>query len=398
MSLYIKEKSKEKSPLKEQPKSFSKIFEATEIDSIDWEKIENGSLVRRFLISLVKNGSSYYVENIRGDIYLLQLDQYIFPILVNRNNQENSWVCSPYTHYIIYGKEYVGLIGNRFLAAIIKKFIGGIGKICKVGKLDSVVYINNSLFSTDLFPQNLTTEQIIQAVACLKKKFPQHAIIFRSLSPLTSPALLNNLQQLKFQIISSRQINVTNAAKEEIFQTRIVKSDLKLSRETPYKIENISFGSFSECTQFLNLYRSLYIAEHSKLNPQITLPYVQLLLNEGILKFKALKDHNDIIGVAAYHVVDGVMMCPFFGYDKKHPNHNVIYRLLSTALLLEAKKGGFIFNQSAGASFYKKIRRAESCLESMAVYTRHLPPIQRFTWSTLKTFINTLAPFFMKNY
>ena len=92
------------------------------------------------------------------------------------------------------------------------------------------------------------------------------------------------------------------------------------------------------------------------------------------------------------------MYCPFFGYDKNEPDHTVIYRLLNTALLLAAKEKQLIFHQSAGASFYKKIRRAEGCLESMAIYTEHLPQKQRLSWKILKFFINGIAPRFMEKY
>lgn len=101
--------------------------------------------------------------------------------------------------------------------------------------------------------------------------------------------------------------------------------------------------------------------------------------------------------MAGFFERGGVMYCPIFGYDKDDPEHTIIYRLLSTTLLLEARDKGWIFHQSAGASFYKKIRRAEGYMEYMAVYTRHLSYKQRASWSLLGSLINLASPF-IKNY
>jgi len=105
-----------------------------------------------------------------------------------------------------------------------------------------------------------------------------------------------------------------------------------------------------------------------------------------------------IEGVVGFYIKDSVMMCPLFGYDKSLDNSNQIYRLLSTCLLLEAKENKCLFHQSAGGSFYKKIRRAVSFTESMAIYTKHLPLQQKFPWFTLRTFINNFAIPYMQKY
>jgi len=132
--------------------------------------------------------------------------------------------------------------------------------------------------------------------------------------------------------------------------------------------------------------------------PQFKKQYFELMLEKKLLQFIILKSNGAIIGVAGYYVRNATMYCPILGYDKEHPEHTKIYRVLSTALILEAQKRGLLFHQSAGASFYKQIRRAESCLESTAVYSHHLPLKQRISWAMLSFFINTFAPKFMKKY
>ena len=66
--------------------------------------------------------------------------------------------------------------------------------------------------------------------------------------------------------------------------------------------------------------------------------------------------------------------------------------------VLEAQKKGAVFNQSAGGSFYKKVRRAEGNMEYTAVYQKHLPLPRRIPWKILSLLSNSLGQMYMKRY
>ena len=376
------------------------LFDSKTIDTLNWPSTEDAEYTKKFLAPIIKNGIASYIKNIQADVYALKVDSFVFPITVTNENYQNSWVCSPYGQYIGYGKEHTQLIDNKFLAKLVKSLLAGFGSISRAGRINSVVYVNNWLFSTDLYPKGINEDHISLMVSYLREHFPKHAIVFRSLNPLTNSSLIQALQNTGFHLLASRQVHLTDTRNEEIFQRRIVKSDLKLLRESPYEIIDESKICRSECDTLLNLYRLLYIVQHlhSHLQPNFNLNYVEHIFDQGILNFKVLKHAGQIKGVAGYFERGGVMLCPFFGYDKEDPEHNAIYRCLSTSLLMEAKKRGVIFHQSAGASTYKSIRRAESCLESIAFYSKHLPAKQKLFWTVLKTFINATAPRYMKKY
>lgn len=57
-----------------------------------------------------------------------------------------------------------------------------------------------------------------------------------------------------------------------------------------------------------------------------------------------------------------------------------------------------LLNQSAGASSYKKLRRAEEKIEYLAVYHRHLPFLRRLCWNTLAFAMNKLGVPLMRRY
>lgn len=374
------------------------LYDASTIDTLKWPETAEGASSKRFLLPLVKNGVGHYLDNIQAEMFALKAGPHVLPLLVPAESPQNSYVCSPYNHYIALGKESIGLISNPLVKYCVLPCLNLLGRLCRAEQLDSVVYVNNGMFAIDLYPENLPQPLLAAIVALLKERFPTRAILFRSLTPLTNAPLMEILQKLGFGLLASRHVFITDASKEAIFHTRIFKSDLNLWNKSRYEVLDETQLSEADCPEMLRLERLLYVIQHSQLQPQFNINYMLLLFKQKLLKFKVLKMEGQIKGVAGYFEKNGVMYCPFFGYDKEDADHTVIYRLLNTALLLEAQKSGVLFNQSAGAAFYKSIRRAEGCQEWMAVYNRHLKLGQKFAWRILMLLLNTLGPRYMRKY
>jgi len=374
------------------------LFGKESIDFLNWPETEQGQYAKRFLFPLVKNGIQKYIKNCHADIYVLKVDHHVLPIVVAHEAEENSYVCSPFSHYFGNFTRLTHLIDVPLIAPLLRKLVNRIGVLCNSGGINSVVYVNNWLFSTDLYPKGLTTKQILLIVKLLNEKFSAHAIVFRSLNSLTNTPLLQTLKECAFKLIASRQVYLTDATQEAIFKTRIVKSDLKLWRETSYQLTIEESLSKEDRSAFLKLYNALYIDQHTYLNPQFTESYINHLVDQQLLNFIVLRSQGVVKGIAGYLECDGVMFCPLFGYDKTQEEHQQIYRLLNTSLLIEAKSKGLIFHQSSGASFYKKVRRAKDYIETKAIYTDHLPFKQRAVWSCFRGIVNLFAPRFMKKY
>lgn len=373
------------------------LVDGNHLDSFHWPETIDGNYAQRFLEPYLKNGIHSYVDNVNADFFVLKIKNFVFPVIVVTENYDNSYVCSPYAHYISLGKEHIDLVTNPFLRHPIKWLLNGLGRFVKSGRINSVVYVNNWLFSVDLYPKGLEREDISEIKNFLAARFPEHAIMFRSLNGMTNVPLIDALKNEGFHLIPSRYVLLTNATDESIFKTRILKSDLKFLRESPFELIDESQISSDEYPQLLNFYRLFYITQHSPLNPQFNLRFMKLMIEQGLMRFKILKVNGAIKGVAGYFERGGIMYCPMLGYDKNDPDHKLIYRHLSTDLLLEARKNQWIFHQSAGASFYKSIRRAQGYMEYMGVYTAHLPFKQKTAWTLLGTLINSSSRF-MKNY
>jgi hypothetical protein len=376
----------------------AKLYGRETIEFFHWPETQAGDYAKRFLMPLIQQGIGLHIKNVHAEVYALKVDQHVLPLVEAKEDADNSYVCSPYGHYFGNFAQSAHLVNIPLIAPLIRLAIKGIGQLLRNGRINAAVYVNNWLFSTDLYPEGISSKQISGIVETLTEQFPGRAIIFRSLNHTTNSSLLKSLSENGFKMMASRQIFLTNSSQEELFNTRILKSDLKLWRENSHKVtigETLSSEDRATC---LKLYNSLYLDHHCNLSPQFTARHFQQLIDQKLLNFIVLREEGQIKGVAGFFERDGVMLCPFFGYEKEAAGHQIVYRLLSTTLLLEARSRKLVFHQSSGASFYKKVRRAKASMESMAVYTAHLPLSQKLTWAIFRSVINLFAPRFMKKY
>lgn len=357
-----------------------------------------GKFEEKFLSPLIESGVFSFIDNIDLKMGVVKIDNLVLPIAITEGNAKNSWVCSPYAHYIDYGKQEVNQIQNKALKYALNPVVDFLGSVALQGKINHVVYVNNRLFATDIYPQELLLEHIPLLLNFLKKRFPSYAIMFRSLNPILNSGLQNELKKQGSPLIASRFVYIFDTKNDTFFQTRILKSDLKLWKNNPYRVEMKTHLEQEEVMLLMGLYQQLYIQNHSSLNPQYNFLFFKGINDHSLLSYILLWEEDKLKGAAGYFIKDKVLYCPIFGFDKGCEEHTKIYRILSTGLLLAAKDSGSIFHMSAGASFYKKIRKAEGCLESNAVYFRHLPLFQRLSWSVLKAVVNWLGPWLMKRY
>lgn len=87
---------------------------------------------------------------------------------------------------------------------------------------------------------------------------------------------------------------------------------------------------------------------------------------------------------------------PFFGYDPSLPKENGLYRIISTMVALEAKKMGGFLHMSAGASTFKRLRRAVPKLEYNAVCCEHLSFSRKIPWTFLRLLLNGICAYLLQ--
>lgn len=379
------------------PHSRLALYDANQLDQCPWPQTVEGEYTRKFVTPLMKRGVSTYIENIRTDLRVLVGDQVVLPVTINQAEYENSYVCSPYSYYISYAKESLKLMTQKALYYSINALLWSVGKILQRYQVNKVVMVNNWFYSTSLYP-SLQPQQVVQIAEFLQQQFPDHAIIFRSIDPHTSPIYYETLQKVGFDYIASRQIFFIDPHQSSLFESRLFNSDLKLLKNSGYEIIDGEQLIKEDLSHVLKLYQDLYIHKYSNLNPQFNEEFLRLAMSQKLMQFQALKKEGRIDGVVGYVQRHGMMFSPFFGYDREIPKEVALYRLLSTVMMLEAHRQRLFFHLSSGASTFKKIRKANSCIEYMAVYHQHLPLKRKIPWLILKNMCNSLGKKYMERY
>jgi hypothetical protein len=373
------------------------LYDSINIDTLVWPETEEGQYAKKFLIPFIKNGSKHYIDNVDTQFMALTVGNTVIPVTVNETQYDNSFVCSPFSHYISYAFNILDKMKNKWLRGSVNGLLKVFSKIMKQGKLNKVVIVNNWLFTTS--PHVVLDALQIDAITqCLKQRFPLHAILFRSVNSHTWKDSFKFLKKTGYNFIASRYVWITDSSQEMVFRTRVYKSDLKLLKECKYQILEQSEIRESDISKIQELYSALYIKKYSQINPQYNSNFFKLALDNELLRIKAIKQNEALEGVVGYSFRNGVMISSLFGYDPKDTENKGVYRLLSTLLMQEAQKNGGCYNQSAGGSFYKKIRRAEGHMEYTAVYCKHLPWPRKMPWQILRAALNTVGTRFMKQY
>ncbi len=373
------------------------LYDAYHLHQCPWPQTVDGQYAKRFLTPLIQQGVHHYIENIRTDLRVLIVDELALPVTINEEEYENSYVCSPYSYYVSYARESLGFLKQAWVYHALNSLLWGLGKVLRCCRINKVVSVNNWFYSTTLYPK-LRSEQLVEIVQFLHQRFPDHAIVFRSIDPHTSSLCYQTLQQMGLEYIANRQIFFLDPKETSFFDSRLFKSDVKLLGTSGYEILDENHLSEKDFPRLIELYKSVYIDKYSALNPQFNEEFLHLMLTQRLMHFKVLKKEGHINGVIGYMQRNGMMYCPLFGYDQMLPKEPSLYRMLSTLLMLEAQKHQLFFHQSSGASMFKKIRKANSCFEYTAVYYQHLNRKRRIPWQILKEIYNKLGVFYMTKY
>lgn len=375
-------------------KTCVKLYDAHNIDGLSWPETAQGQFARQFLFPLVKEGTRAFIENVDTKMVALAVGDVVLPVTINDAQYENSYVCSPYGHYVSCALEAIEQVKNPVIAKSVRCLVNGLGKVLRKGQVNKAVIVNNWLFSTNLYPElSKETVQAIRDFLC--HHFPDHSVIFLSIHNYTDSTFFQSLKTSGFKLIASREVCFLNPKREGIFTSRIFKSDFKLLRECGYEVISEEEISSDQAERLESLYRAIYLDRHSLQNPIWTKHFFKRALENKGLKFKALRKEGKIDAIAGYYCVDETMVSPLLGYDITLTDAK-LYRLICTALTHEARHQNKLFHLSSGATFFKKIRRAEAAMEYNAIYVDHLSLARKFPWMVLKLISNSIGVAFMR--
>lgn len=372
------------------------FYTSESASQIVWPETADGDYARRYLLPFLTDGPQVYMRNVHNtELLVAQAGETVLPLTVTDFHPDNSYTCSPYSHYISYGGYgEVKELGNPAAEWLIRAALHPVAWYFRRAGLDRVVYVNNWLLSTNLYPG--LDEATIRALAqALPARFPDRTVIFRSVDERANPRLLQTLAGEDYRMVLSRQVWYMQP--EEAQRTRQVKEDSRVLRHHPYTVVDGKALTDDELERCLELYNLLYLEKYSYYNPQFTPAFLRLARDAEILHLRALRRDGQINGVMGFFVRNGLMTQPLFGYDTGLPMDEGLYRLLTLITLQEGQARNLLVHASGGVGKFKKIRGGKSVIEYNAVYDQHLPVQRRLPWRILQRISAAAIPIFQKN-
>ena len=371
------------------------LFTRENINDLEWPSTPDGDYARRYLLPIILAGTQKYIKNVYNtQLMLVKVDDVIIPITISDFHPENTYTVSPYSHYVSYGGfEEVKHLNNPPVEALIKFIMNPVAWYFRRAELDKVVFVNNYLLSTNLYP-SVNSEQLSAVSEALIQKFPDRVIVFRSVDQKKNPHIYQTLESSGYDLVLSRQVWYMEP--EEAVRTRQYKEDMRVLRKHGYAVVDGKDLNDEELAHALHLYNLLYLEKYSYYNPQFTFEFMKLARDEGILHLRALKRNGKINAVMGFFVRNGAMTQPLFGYDTFLPQEEGLYRLLTLITLQEGLERKLLVHASGGVGKFKKVRGGKSITEYNAVFTRHLPAWRRRPWKLIKLISKYAIPYFQK--
>lgn len=353
--------------------------------------------LRAWFVPVLTHGTRWCAPNLDTTCAFLRVGDLELPLTVNDGQWENSWVCSPFTHYISYAQQEISHACPAMLAWPVNLLLRGLGRWLRAAEFNRVVMVNNWLMSTNPWPE-WNGGGLLAAVCALRRKWPHHALVFRSLNERADGPLLEALRAVGARLIPSRQIWWFAADAPAVKGARALKKDRALLQRND--LERVDHASLKtdDFPALTALYHELYLGKYSQHNPAYTVEWLRHLWQHDLLRFTALRERRqdgvgDIIGVEACGILHDTMVSPVVGYALSQAQEFGLYRRLAAVPVLAAQQQNVPLNLSAGVGHFKAMRGGEPVMEYLAVMDAHLPLQRRLPWSFVEALSRgVLAP------
>ncbi|SOB99269.1 hypothetical protein SAMN05880501_102176 [Ureibacillus xyleni] len=367
------------------------IFTKENMDELDWSTYENGDFLKDYFEGLIEHTTTY-IKNVETEICFVALGKKLIPCTVNEETYENSYVCSPYTHYITYAKEELRFVSNKLLRVILKALLNSFSIFAKKIEINKIFYINNYCLSTNLITP-LTAEEVYLLKELLIERFPKHQLGFRSINKICHKDMLKSFKNEGFELLPSRYIYISTSERLHSptkSERKRRRQDEKCLTEDMTIVTNEEFSA-EDIERIVELYNQLYLEKYSKLNPQFTYKFIEKMLEKNLLLFQGIKINGQLEAISGTFVLDNMMTNPIYGYNLSLFPQAQLYRVLRHLNTKLALENNYLYHQSAGAGKFKKARSGIGTPEYTALYVDHLPFYKKHFWKLLSFLLKKIG-------
>ena len=366
------------------------LYPIEELHRITWSETPAHESTRAWLELLAERPSHEWIANVHTKLWVVQAGEAVLPFTVSDHHPENSYVCSPYTHYIRYGSEELHKLENPLLEWLIGALVAVTSRWMLWSRFDDVLYVNNWLLSTNLYPE-LDAAQCRAIHEALVERFRDRPIIWRSVDTTGNETIDAGLAALDYRRCFSRVVWYQDPSSRAVRRKKSFKIDGSVFRKSGYEVVDAAELPRSAFERIRVLYDQLYLQKYSDFNPQFSTELLYEACRRGLLRVRVLRREDRIDGVYGYYARRGIGTAPLFGYDAELPVETGLYRILSRVYADEAHDEGLLLNCSAGVGSFKKHRGAKPAVESNLIYDQHLPWHRRLPWRFLQLFLDRVG-------
>ena len=329
-----------------------------------------------------KHGLSACIPNVWADVFFAVDDTYAVPLTRTRKHPRNSYVCSPYSHYITYALKETQKLEPRWLGTCLATVLQYLGRYLQRGQFEPTAYVNNWLLSTNLYDV-WPLPFITQLHHALVAHFPTTPIAFRSIDAKANAALMNHLLSLGYQPVFSRFVWYQDPHDRTVHRKKSYIRDGQIFRRSGYTVRTHHDFTQEDYVRAAHLYSMLYIEKYSEMNPKFSALFLQEQCVNSHLQLRGLCKDGTLDAVYGFYTRNGFGTCPIFGYDTTIPKKVGLYRSLSWLWAEEAKRLNIQIHASSGVGAFKRHRGAVPEIEYNMVYTEHLPRHMKRRWRLL---------------
>ena len=368
------------------------LFTRENSETLQFPSTADGDYARRYLPPLMAAPQKYIRNIYDTQVMVAGVGDLMLPITVAGFHPQNSYIVSPYSHYVSYGGfEEVKRLKNPPVEALIKLILVPLAWYLRRAELNRAVYVNNWLLSTNLYPQ-LDSAQLTALCRVLPEWFPDRAIVFRSVDQFRNPHIHGTLEALGYEMMLSRQVWYLDPALG--MSLKVHREDMRAVRKNGH-VEGDELHD-DELARGVELYNKLYLEKYSYYNPQFSVEFLRQARDEKWLTIRTIRRDGQLNGIMGYFVRNGVMTPPLYGYDTSLPAADALYRHLTVMTMRTAAEQNLLLHDSAGVGRFKKKRGAQPVIEYNAVFTKHLPPRRQGPWRLIRKISEYAIPYFKK--
>jgi hypothetical protein len=335
-----------------------------------------------YLAAFVARGPASYIDNADVRMQALRVADRILPLVIAERVPGNSNICSAYAHYFEYASEEFARRVGRVPLALLKLPRSLLGTLLRRNSIDRIVYVNNWLLGTNP-GHDLSSAQIAELTSFLTRRYPEHAIVFRSSNRLSDPSGFAALRANRYRFIPSRRVYMLDTSDPRYLERSNIHTDAAVLRKTAYSIIDDPAELGRHASRCAALYRALNLDKYSPLNPQYNASFFALILNGKFFTSRAFIKDRHVDAFISFLINDRVIVGALIGYDLDRPRRLGLYRAGFALLIAEAARQGLLVNLSAGSGEFKMLRGAVPVQEYDAVYDRHLPARRRLAWTCI---------------